>query len=336
MKKVFNNRELAHVWAGQKQQEGRGSSMFFDGPSIFSYGRHFEIARIVRAGVKGGAPIVLFNSASYSKSTTKHKSHVARACSHADVFTVASMTDHSANARDYLAEIETARGKALRAVKNAVFYRNESACRAEIMARYLETFKKEIPVKLRAEVCRVASLVKAGKLFTIAELSKIAASDARRVAADKAATERRERSRQEWEDGAPAREMNKAHEEAAREELRRETPALLERWAQGADVETDGLYLAGYFTPTRLRVKGERVETSRGAQITERKARELWAALVRGADVSGVELDNYTVSSWDGLTLRVGCHDIARVEIERMAAVLGLPGALPVVAAEVR
>lgn len=328
MKTVFTNRELAHVWAGQKQETGRGSNMFFEGPSIYSYGRHFEIARWYG---KGPGAVVLYNSASYSNSTAKHKNYVLRAVNHVRVFHVPSMTDHGANVCAYLADVEKARAAALRAVKYGPMHKEEAERAARAAAQYVDAFKKEIPAKLRDEVKRTLKLVTAGKLFTAAELARIAGSDERRRASDQKATARREAERVAWEAGAPARKMNAEHEEAAREWLRREAPSMLERWTAGADVDTEKCH-AAITLPTRLRLKDGRVETSQGAQITERRARELWAALVRGADVAGQVLDNYTVTSWDGAVLRVGCHNITREELERMAAALDLPGALPAAA----
>lgn len=75
MKTVFSsNSELAHVWANQLQNEGRGNSMFFQGPVIYSYGTHYEIARFVEA--PNGQKVCFVNSNGYSNSTAKHTSHV--------------------------------------------------------------------------------------------------------------------------------------------------------------------------------------------------------------------------------------------------------------------
>lgn len=101
MKTRFNNRQLAHVWAQQNQPEGRGSSFFFDGPSIFSYGRHFEIARFV---TRKGARAVLFTTRSYSVTTSKHISYARQALRGGEiVFHVADIGSAAAgNARmDY-------------------------------------------------------------------------------------------------------------------------------------------------------------------------------------------------------------------------------------------
>ena len=46
---VVSPETVAHLWANQVQQEAKNSnrSFYFYGPSIYSYGSHFEIARHV-------------------------------------------------------------------------------------------------------------------------------------------------------------------------------------------------------------------------------------------------------------------------------------------------
>jgi hypothetical protein len=101
MKTVFNNQELCHVWASQSQKEGRGSHMFFEGPSIFSYGHHFEIARIVKPGT------VLFTDRGCSVTTSKHKRYARNAVSHMAVYTVPYFDDHNGNVDSYANRIAT-------------------------------------------------------------------------------------------------------------------------------------------------------------------------------------------------------------------------------------
>lgn len=75
MRTVFNsNSELAHVWANQLQTEGRTNNMFFNGPVIYSYGTHYEIARFITA--PNGQKVCFVNSNGYSSSTAKHTAHV--------------------------------------------------------------------------------------------------------------------------------------------------------------------------------------------------------------------------------------------------------------------
>lgn len=44
----MNNSMVAHLWANEKQESAHGSNFYFEGESIYSYGRHFEAGRIVR------------------------------------------------------------------------------------------------------------------------------------------------------------------------------------------------------------------------------------------------------------------------------------------------
>lgn len=77
MKKVVSPSEVAHLWANKVQSEARTSSynFYFEGDTIYSYGRHFPIA-IHKDG------FVLFTKRRYSNTTAKHISCVAQASSH--------------------------------------------------------------------------------------------------------------------------------------------------------------------------------------------------------------------------------------------------------------
>ena len=78
MKKVFSsNAQLSHAWANQLQSEGRGSSMFFYNDTIYSYGYHYQIARIIEAPT--GQKVAFVNDNGYSNSTAKHTNHVWQA-----------------------------------------------------------------------------------------------------------------------------------------------------------------------------------------------------------------------------------------------------------------
>lgn len=80
MKQVFNYSEVAHIWAAQSQQSARnqGNNFYFEGKTIFSYGRHFPIATIMEDKT------VLFTLLSYSNTTAKHIRLTESAVSHLD------------------------------------------------------------------------------------------------------------------------------------------------------------------------------------------------------------------------------------------------------------
>lgn len=67
----MNNSMVAHLWANEKQESANGSNFYFEGKSIYSYGRHFEVGRIVRN--KRGEKAYLINDIYRSSSTSKHQ-----------------------------------------------------------------------------------------------------------------------------------------------------------------------------------------------------------------------------------------------------------------------
>ena len=68
-KYLSNNHEVAHYWGNQIQSEGQCGNIFFEGTTIYSYGHHFPIARLYPE-----KQICLFTIASYSVTTSAHKS----------------------------------------------------------------------------------------------------------------------------------------------------------------------------------------------------------------------------------------------------------------------
>ena len=78
MKKVVSNHDVAHLFALQSQSEAMNPnrSFYFEGTELFSYGRHFCIAKFVDADT------LLFTERSYSNTTRKQISYSWQATSH--------------------------------------------------------------------------------------------------------------------------------------------------------------------------------------------------------------------------------------------------------------
>ena len=68
-KQCFDYNEIADVWLRQGQDYGytRSNRMFFEEDTIYSYGRHFAIAKIDKEH-----GVVLFTARNYSVTTSKH------------------------------------------------------------------------------------------------------------------------------------------------------------------------------------------------------------------------------------------------------------------------
>jgi len=98
----MNNEQVAHLWANKSRAEAKGSSFYFNGDTIYSYGHHFPIARHYLGAV-------LFTTKGYSSSTARHISITRSACHHLKVFTVADVLkgpgkDHLAEYRERIKE----------------------------------------------------------------------------------------------------------------------------------------------------------------------------------------------------------------------------------------
>jgi hypothetical protein len=63
----MNNKQTAKAWATQSKKSGKGNNFFFKGAVLYSYGYHFEVA-VIQDGK------AYFNTAKYSRSTTRHQS----------------------------------------------------------------------------------------------------------------------------------------------------------------------------------------------------------------------------------------------------------------------
>lgn len=73
----MNNKTLAQKFS-QRHTKGKGSNLFIDGDTVYSYGYHFPLARHTDT-VINGCPVVIVNNRDYSSSTQRHKSYVVNA-----------------------------------------------------------------------------------------------------------------------------------------------------------------------------------------------------------------------------------------------------------------
>lgn len=304
MRTVFNNRQLAHVWAQQSQSEGRGPNFFFDGPALFSYGRHFCVARFVQPEDKG-RPVVLLNSTRYSTSTNRHQSY-ARGAVYGLPVRVFNVPDTDAHGRE-----------PWRHERNLTHYANTIAAHVQSAARSRKYGEHELRAAERiaaegARYCQAFELpkrlwpkapdVSPEALAAIRERDRKAR--AKRAAEDKAREAKRAADMLRW-----------------REEWRRHESRAMP-----------------YSDPTMLRLSedGESVETSRGAEVPVEDARRilrLWRTWQHSGPPScspwphgeGPRVGAFTVREVraDG-ALIIGCHVLEADELARMADALGV------------
>jgi hypothetical protein len=79
MKTVYSSHsEVCHIWANNTDENaiGHASNIFFEGDTIYSYGRHFILGKWF---IHNGRVITFLNTKSYSNSTSKHQNHLRQA-----------------------------------------------------------------------------------------------------------------------------------------------------------------------------------------------------------------------------------------------------------------
>ena len=304
MRKTFDNRQLAHVWAQQSQPEGRGSNFFFDGPALYSYGRHFCVARFVQPEDKG-PPVVLLNATRYSVSTGRHQSYARGAVYGLPVrcFYVPDTEAHgrepARHGRNLAYYANTIAAHVQRAARSRIHGENELRAAEHVAAegaRYCQAFRLPKHLWPKAPDTSPEALTK------VRERDRKAR--AKRAAEDKAREAKRA-------------EMLKQH----REEWRRHESHAMQ-----------------YGDPTMLRLSedGESVETSRGAEVPVEDARRilrLWRTWQHSGPPScspwphgnGPRVGQFTLREVraDG-ALIIGCHVLESEELARMADALGV------------
>lgn len=124
-----------------------------------------------------------------------------------------------------------------------------------------------------------------------------------------------------------ADKARKAQEKIRKAERIKEQAENLAKWKAGEDVRA-------YFEVTALRIKGDEIETSRGAKIPVEHAIRAYPILKRlherdsSVDISAhsIKLGHYSVNRVEKNDLIVGCHKIPFSEIYSIANQLNLGG----------
>lgn len=149
MKTTFKTTsEVAHAWANQLQNEGRyrGGNFYFDGDTIYSYGRHFPIAKHV-VNTKG-EKAVLFTERTYSNTTNKQIHIVRNACSHLNIIDCYDPEESATKNLAHWLEKAEEIAEALLTARKPEKYLLELGYIKNKVVRYTDFFGIEIPLTL--------------------------------------------------------------------------------------------------------------------------------------------------------------------------------------------
>jgi hypothetical protein len=304
MRHVMDNDMVAHVWAAQSQDDARNPqrNFYFEGDTIYSYGRHFPIARFV-----DGKRAVLFTTRTYSNTTAGHIHTVRRALHglNLPVFHIEHPGDKPRSSdvkRDYEQRIDTAMEQAARARLKSVALMEQ----AQNLAREANEFAEFFGWEWRLPVPEL--------------------SEEKIKAARKAVRESNAKRRKENEERAE-RYRKEAEERAARDAVTREA------WLRGENVRYPDHGWGNVQEDTLLRVHGDMVQTSRNAEIPVCHAKRLWPIILKHR-IEGTTYQRNGHSHHVGQfvverieangDIKVGCHYIKFDQILKIAVELKL------------
>lgn len=297
MRKVLkSHRELAHFWANDVQDEARAGNMFFERGKIYSYGRHFVIARRLPNNT------VVWSRRGYSSSTGQHKALVRQALPPGTRIVYCYDADESASSNKHAAEINIQEQIAIINSPKRLHQKTRDAASMETVriANEFNAYLEALPLDESEHVTpfEITSDNHEGLARYMLE---------RAEAARKADEERKAKVRES---------------------------ALLQL-AKWRNFEPAVAYGNLHTLPVALRINGTEIETSHGANIPLRFAPIVWSWVQRarvegemsnlfGDNPNPVRIGVYTLNKVraDG-SIVVGCHDIPYCELLAIAKQLG-------------
>lgn len=295
MRTVLQNvSQVIHYWANRVQAHGKSGNVFFEDGRIYSYGRHFCMAR----HLPGGA--VAISTATYSVTTSSHQSAVHSAVRH-----LPRVYCHDAGAI-----VHVNRAHAITEIENSLIRARLPRIRATTRAakidnaqQVLRNFNEYLAALPTDEQCGIEPI-------------GWASFEARAGEFDTAA--------------ADIEAMRKKHAENERERIKLMQLSQAEKaqqWRDGAAIPVQ--HIRAFSPMLRLSADGAAIQTSWGAEIPAAECPRIWA-LVTAAMAAGREAypnapcGVYTLNEVraDG-SIRVGCHTIEHGELRGIAQKLG-------------
>ncbi len=330
MKKVFSNsREVCHVWASQSQSEGRCANVYFEGATVYSYGRHYPLGIILTN--KKGEKAALINATGYSITTTKHISEARQATNHYKQFSI-----YSTNLMEGIRAANWSNTLNLASLQQSV--QSYIARRYESLASQLSSLdaQKRRPVTL--EKWRNEALSEIQSALDVLEWvgGKIDAKTRKLIELASGDMQTMRAKVQKLREAEARKKAAQAKKDA---EARAKVTALaIPAWIAGERVISlegqnyDTYSALQYASQIYMRVEGNEVVTSRGARFPLEhglKALPLIRAIVsRGENWQRngktIHLGHYQIDSISEGLIVAGCHKLPVSEVERLAASLGV------------
>jgi hypothetical protein len=296
MKKVFSsNPQLCHKFNEQSQTEGRASNMFFEGDTMYSYGRHYIVGEFLTPD------LIVINDVGYSSSTSKH------------ISILTSATRDKTQIFSTRAEPKIVADKIQISFKKLAKSRKPEKYISEIIYLY-EGFVKscnKLGGVLHANRFDGSYFVKP------LEEKNVHIEYIREIHEGLNTKEQAERlAKIKKEDKIKSKEQREIRKKQAEQEQQRK--AELREKFYNYEIS----YIGGYENELlRLSKCGQFVETSQRAEVPLNEAQRYYKLLKSGANMRGQKIAQYITNSFDEV-LQIGCHKIDKQEAQRIGELI--------------
>ena len=291
--KYSSNKELIHIWANNDDSSvyKSANSVSCEDDILFSYST--AIGQIVNNDT------AIYNTASYSNTTSKHQGLMYQSSSH--YLNRIYLDIHKYNLNSLILGQHD--------FDSLIFEPNMKQASEYLMKSYRSKKYKDFYSSKALSI--FDNLERYAKLFNLSYSLPSQAQDLD-ILIDSA---------------LKADKEAKALEKIRRAERIKEQAEALENWRLGLDVRN-------HFEITALRIKDDVIETSRGAKIPLEHAVKFWSlinswhqkGITYVKDHHSIHLGNYAVNRFENDVLTVGCHQIPYSEIQNIANQLHLQG----------
>lgn len=298
----MNNSSLGHAFAHHKET-GKGSNMFIEGKTIYSYGGHFPIASWYDDNT------VLFTSNDYSMSTSKHKYHVYRALigNNYTIFTVPQvyqhkyggiLKDHSNNLLYLAQQVSKTKNKIKRAKIYKDHYINQTEKNYNTLLEYIKHFK----LKKKDYPKQVYKFLKQYE-------NGIFSSDEKDIF-QKQIEQQKEK----------AKKAKQLREKLIQKRLKQDIIDFRNHEKSGIHFPYDSKYNA----VLRLSKDNTTIQSSMGISVSVTMAKRIYRQKKNNEtleNITDIHGTNYSINKWNG-GFFAGCHRINNDEIENIAKIL--------------
>lgn len=293
----MNNSQLAHNFANKVKPTGKGSNMFYNNDTIYSYGYHFPIAKFVKDANEN--EVIMVNVRSYSNSTSKHQQHL-RSAIPSNIKKISCIRPENsffANYENLLYRLNNANNfinKAKKAIKNKSQLISNAKYEINNFNDYVNTFKVDISKFVEG--------------FGKIDLNNFY----HEVSKDVDQFENSEYYKT-WLLNAEKRETEKIAKNLIKQ---------AENIAKFRNFELMYVYNIP-FNLLRLNVEKNQIETSTGVKISVSVFKKYYEKMKNNTLVFGEKIDHYVYLSKNDIYINIGCHKIELTEIENIINQLG-------------